>query len=116
LVKARTHGRQIHAISLGFSQKLFNRLITSTTEDEVKVIIDEFQHDKSIKWKPFGGRHDNLGTIQNQAKDPVSALVEKATNSIDAVILKVSKKSGIQPRSMQEAMSKFFGINSQVLA
>lgn len=110
-------GHQSKAIEVGgSSQKLFNQLMACSNEDEVKKIVDESQKEKSIKWRPFADKLDNLATIQNQAKDPVGALVEKATNSIDAVILKASKQTGIQPRSMQEAMNKFFGISSDVLA
>lgn len=105
------------SISTGFNtQKLFNRLLVCTNEDEVAEIVNELRQNKNISWQYFGSRADNLGIIQNQAKDSVSALVEKATNSIDAVILKHAKKNGVQPRNMQEAMNKLFGIKSELLS
>lgn len=115
-MKAHRSQRIRESMSSGINtQKLFDRLFMCTNEDEVAEVVDELQQSKSVSWRYFGGRADNIAIIQNQAKDSVSALVEKATNSIDAVILKESKKNGIQPRSMQEAMNKLFGIKAGLL-
>lgn len=84
-------GRQTRQ-QLGFEQKVFSSIFTCTNEDEVAEIVNELDASGKIRWEPFGGTLDNMGTIQNQAKDSVGALVEKATNSIDAVILKEVKK------------------------
>lgn len=69
-------------------------------------------------WKPYGGYESNFNTINNQAKNSVAALAEKPINSIDALLLKKCKLSGIDPeskqapKSMKEAIELFFGIKS----
>ena len=59
-----------------------------------------------------------LNTLENQQNNPIPALVEKITNSLDAILLNECKKRGIDPKSkeapkrMSAAVEKFFGIRN----
>ena len=63
---------------------------------------------------PLGGHENNFGVIENQQSAPIAALIEKITNSIDAVLMKkclaagIDPKSSQAPRSMEEARTNFF--------
>jgi hypothetical protein len=96
-------------------QHLFLELFNAKNEDELDVVIranaDLF---KAENWFPLGGNESNYGIIENQQASPIAALVEKATNSIDAILTKKCLEKGIQPdaaeapKSMEEAVVKFF--------
>ena len=55
-----------------------------------------------------------FGIVRNQQSNPIAALVEKVTNSIDAVLVRKCFEAGIEPKSseapksMEEAIKKFF--------
>ena len=69
-------------------------------------------------WTPYGNNQNNCGTFENQQAKPEAALVEKLTNSIDAILTKECLIRGIDPKSnsndvpqtMTEAIEKFFNI------
>lgn len=94
---------------------LFLALYNCKDENEVHTIIcadtDLFQ---STNWKPLGGNLSNYGIVKNQQSNPIAALIEKATNSIDAILTKRCFESKIDPsskdapQSMDEAIAKFF--------
>ena len=71
-----------------------------------------------MNWKPYGNNPGNFGTFENQQNNPIPALVEKITNSLDAILLNECKKRGIDPKSkeapkrMSAAVEKFFGIRN----
>ncbi|MGI9558844.1 MAG: hypothetical protein ACR2NQ_04170 [Thermodesulfobacteriota bacterium] len=100
---------------------LFRKIFDAEGEDEVHEVIQKssFLQD-SDNWYPYGGKskddRSNFGTFENQQSNSGAALVEKITNSIDALLLKVCKQQGIDPKSccaprtMEEATEKFFGI------
>ena len=54
-----------------------------------------------------------FGIVRNQQSSPIAALVEKVTNSIDAVLVRKCFEAGIEPpsqeapKSMEEAIKKF---------
>ena len=95
--------------------QLFKRLYFAQTEDDVDKIInvhpDIF---KSENWHPLGGNENNFGVIENQQSAPIAALIEKITNSIDAVLMKKCLEAGLNPKgshapqSMEEARTNFF--------
>lgn len=95
--------------------KLFNSLFKANTEEDVNEIItknpDVF---KSENWKPIGGNFSNYGVVKNQQSAPIAALIEKITNSIDAILTKRCIETGIDPKadeapkSMEDAIKKFF--------
>ncbi len=96
-------------------RKLFESLYQAPTEDAVNCIIQSAPvfHDPS-NWHPFDDNEGNFSTVENQQANPVAALVEKLTNSIDALLMKKCYEDGIEPqsqdapRTMEEAVRKFY--------
>jgi len=94
---------------------LFLKLYNAKTEEEVDIFIskqpDIFQNKN---WVPIGNNESNYGIIENQQSNPIAALVEKVTNSIDAILTRKCLEQGIQPdatnapHSMTEAIERFF--------
>ena len=96
-------------------KNLFYLLYNATTEGEVEKLVKKnpvFQ--KKENWKPLGGHENNFGVIENQQSNPIAAIIEKITNSIDATLMKrcyelgIDPKSPTAPQSMEEAKEKFF--------
>src|SRR5437879_549458 len=81
------------------------------SEVGVANVLEEY---KSIRWEPLGFNRSNFGVIENQQASPVAALIEKITNSIDAILLRrcaeagIDPKSSAAPRTMAEAIERFF--------
>ena len=96
-------------------KQLFEELYFAKTEDEIDKVI-EAHPDIFIQenWCPLGRNENNFGVIENQQSSPIAALIEKITNSIDAVLMKKCLEAGIDPKSdqapksMEEAKAKFF--------
>ena len=95
--------------------QLFEKLYFAQTEDEVDKIINAHTYIfKPENWHPLGGHENNFGVIENQQSTPIAALIEKITNSIDAVLMKKCLEEGIDPKSnhapqsMEEARTNFF--------
>jgi hypothetical protein len=96
-------------------KKLFEELYSASTENAVDDIINAHPHYFAAEnWYPLGGNQSNFGVIENQQSNPIAALIEKLTNSIDAILLKKCYEAGIDPRSssapksMEEATMVFF--------
>ncbi|UII20852.1 hypothetical protein [Fulvivirga ligni] len=96
-------------------RKLFQAIYSSGTEDELQQVIDK--HPEAFKnenWHPLGNNPSNYGVIENQQSNPIAALIEKLTNSIDAILTKkcleadINPKDEEAPRSMEEALDQFF--------
>ncbi len=90
-------------------------LIDAETDREVFELLAKTGYwEDPIAWRPVGDNENNKGIIGNQQEDAISALVEKLTNSIDAVLINQCLEAGIDPRSpdapqtMREAISRFF--------
>ena len=102
---------------------LFWKLYQAQNEIELQKVIDSISifHDKS-NWYPLGGNENNFATIENQQASAIGALIEKFTNSIDATLMKKCYEMGIDPKSseapktMQEAIEKFYGDKYQWLS
>lgn len=95
--------------------QLFKELYFAQTEDDVdKVINNHPDIFKQENWYPLGDNENNFGVIENQQSNPIAALIEKITNSIDAVLMKKCLEAGIDPKSeqapksMEEAKATFF--------
>ncbi|MEO6719323.1 MAG: hypothetical protein ABIN67_03115 [Ferruginibacter sp.] len=96
-------------------RSLFEELFNAKTEEDLEEVIRKNANIfKSINWVPVGGNESNYGIIENQQSNPIAALVEKVTNSIDAILTKKCLENGIQPdspqapRSMEQAINTFF--------
>ncbi len=66
-------------------KKIFEQLVNANTAKEVTDILEVLTEDHEIQWKPVGGRGNNQSTI-NMGTDPAAGLIERITNSIDAVL------------------------------
>jgi len=102
------------------AQDLFNQLFHAKNETEVeKIIQSSSEIFKQEYWHPYGNNESYFGVIENQQASPIPALVEKITNSIDAILTKKCYEEGIDPKSkdapksMEEAISKFFPDHKQ---
>jgi hypothetical protein len=97
------------------NKSLFEKLYAASTEAEIQAIIGA---NPTIfgkeNWQPIGNSESNFSIIENQQSNPIAALVEKVTNSIDAILMKkclekdIDPKSKEAPKSMDEAVELFF--------
>lgn len=98
-------------------KEIFWKLYNSNTEAEVDLILSTEKIFSDAKnWKPYGNNQGNFGTFESQQYHPVPALIEKITNSIDAILIKECKLKGIDPKStkapksMIEAVELFYNV------
>lgn len=100
-------------------EKIFQKIFNSKDESELQNFIDENTEifDNS-NWKPLGDNYSNYGVVKNQQSNPIAALIEKTTNSIDALLTKkclearIDPKSSNAPKSMEEAIETFYPNNN----
>ncbi len=99
---------------------IFESLFFAASEDAVDEIINNHQDIfKQENWVPFGGDEKFFGIVRGQQSSPIAALVEKVTNSIDAILMRKCFDAGIDPkapnapRTMEEAINKFFPEHKQ---
>lgn len=100
-------------------QELFLSLLKADKEEDVVEILTKAGYwERPDAWRFYGDQDANWGQIGAQQSLPESALVEKLTNSIDALLLAECRVSGMNPespkapQSMSEAVAKFFGSKS----
>ncbi len=98
-----------------YYENLFHELYSAKDEEEVQAVIEKNSEGfKDSNWAPLGGDDTNYATIKNQQSSPIAALIEKVTNSIDAILMKKAYEHGIDPKSasapqtMEEALVQFF--------
>ena len=105
------------------NEELFYSLLKSDTEEEVLSILkksgyweEDFDQGNS-NWELLGQKNNNFSTVNAQASDPTSALVEKIVNSMDAMLLSKCHELKIDPRNekkapnnMKDAVEKFFEV------
>ncbi len=98
-------------------KKLFERLYAARNEQDVDRVLKRYSDifDNPDNWYPLGGDERMYGVVENQQAAPVAALIEKITNSIDAVLIRKCLESGVKPNdskqapgSMEDAVRKFF--------
>lgn len=107
-----------YAVNLMDKKELFFGLYNSGTEEDVDKVINKYPDIFNSKnWKPLGNNASNYGVIENQQSNPIAALIEKLTNSIDAILTRkcientIDPKSAEAPRSMEAAVEAFFKDN-----
>jgi hypothetical protein len=100
-------------------KNLFWKLFNASREEEVTEIIEAYPElSDSENWYPYGDNESNFGVVENQQAAPVPALVEKITNSIDAILMKECQKWGVDPssdeapNSIAEAVEQYFPENN----
>ncbi|MBU4600966.1 hypothetical protein KKE88_02900 [Patescibacteria group bacterium] len=93
---------------------LLEFLRCQTSEELEKIVKGEKLNQEG--WLPYGGRSQNAGDIEGQMLEADNALMEKITNSIDAILMRRCYEEGIDPcdrktapKTMAEAVEKFFG-------
>lgn len=98
------------------AKAVFTQLFEAPTEQ----VVDEVSEQNSslfgnpANWLPLDANESNFGVIENQQSSPIAALIEKLTNSVDAILMRKCYEAGINPksheapRSMEEAVKKFF--------
>ena len=98
---------------------LFLSLYFAETETDVeKIVASNSILNNQTNWHPYGEDENYFGVIENQQASPIPALVEKITNSIDAVLMRKCRELGIDPKasdapkSMDAAVVKFYPDNS----
>ena len=70
-------------------EELFSSLYNAKDEDDIeKLIHDNSEIFNDNNWKPLGNNFSNYGVVKNQQSNPIAALIEKLTNSIDALLMK----------------------------
>lgn len=91
---------------------LLSKIVDSDCERSIDVLIGTLG--SGWNWHPLGGSENNFGVIENQQASPIAALIEKLTNSIDAILMRRCLESGIDPKSsaapnsMHSAIETFF--------
>lgn len=97
---------------------LFNEIYSSKDEDELTQVINKYPDIFDVgNWKPLGDNRSNYAVVKNQQSNPIAALIEKITNSIDALLTKKCLESGIDPtstlapKSMEKAIDSFYPNN-----
>lgn len=98
------------------NKELFFEIFNAPTEKELDKVISKYPEifNNPENWHAYGDNESNFGVIENQQASPIPALVEKITNSIDAILMRKCFEDGIEPtssnapRSMEEALVKFF--------
>ncbi|MCC6574621.1 MAG: hypothetical protein IT462_12630 [Planctomycetes bacterium] len=97
-------------------RSLLLQLLTATTEVEVKTVLTKANlWDDWKLWPWIGQTPNNQSVVLAQQSTPAAAMVEKITNSIDAILIRKCKEAEIDPRSdkapksMEDAISAFIG-------
>lgn len=107
------------------NKEMFLKLLSVSSSDEIASLIesDNFFKPENCDWKPYGGRENNAGQVEGQMKSSSNALVEKLTNSIDALLMRrcyevegkaPDSKDPKLPKSLSEAISKYFGGEDEI--
>lgn len=103
--------------------ELFQKIIRSESEENVIDILQEAKFwDEDDCWRLYGDKENNYSIIGAQQADPVSALIEKFVNSVDAVLIRECLRKEIHPESKEapedinSALQEYFGITKGNLA
>jgi hypothetical protein len=92
---------------------LFDVLLSASTTQEASTAICRFEAEQGehAVWSPVGGKENNRGPIEVSA-NPGRSLVERLTNSIDALLeLECERHRGVPDcRSPSEAATAWVGI------
>lgn len=102
--------------TMSLAEALFQDLFSARTEEDVDTVIESYPHifGNDDNWYPLGGNKSNFGVIKNQQSSPIAALIEKITNSIDAMLMRKCYEAGMDPkslaapRSIEEGINRFF--------
>lgn len=102
-------------------KQLLYDLFNAESSSKVHEIVVRYGLDSPENWRPYGNSENNAGTFENQQSSPENALVEKLTNSVDAILMKHCYVEGLDPKSktdprvpkdMDEAIELFYGVKN----
>ena len=101
------------------SYSIFSELLKTTNADDlINVLKKNNLWNDHKKWRYYGDIDNNVGQVHGQQSEPVKAFVEKLTNSIDAILVLMCKKSGLDPEdwdnvpnNVGDAVKKFIKDN-----
>src|SRR6266446_2640164 len=83
------------------ANEIFAQLFEASTKQAVGEVLERnptlFRN--LSDWQPLDGNESNFGVIENQQSSPIAALIEKITNSIDAILMRKCYEAGIDPKS-----------------
>ena len=97
------------------NEQLFWKLFKSPVEGDVEKVLEKYKLLRNPEnWLPYGQNDNNYGVVENQQASPIPALIEKITNGIDAILMRLCQEQGIDPRSedapqsIEEALERFY--------
>ncbi len=97
------------------NEELCMSLMHADTEDEVVTLLRMAGHwDDEASWRYLGDTDNNFGSIGNQQREPVAALIEKIINGVDARLVNecllrdIDPASDAAPKDMRIAVAQFF--------
>jgi hypothetical protein len=99
--------KKSESMALGF--------LKADSEAKVKALMSKIpEMNIAENWRPYGGKDKNWDRIGAQQTNPVGALTEKLTNSIDAVLMKLCMLSGLEPRDAKAPKSMLHAVESLI--
>ena len=106
----------MNKVSKNQNERIFFELFLAQTESQLETVIkkNKIVFDNPANWYPLGGNENSFGVIENQQSSPIASLIEKLTNSIDAIMMKRCLESKIDPKSIaapqtiEEGVKVFF--------
>ncbi len=94
------------------SRKLSERVFELTSEEDLTDWLRDVDKElEGVSWVPLGGIENNVHTVE-VASDPALALVERPTNSIDALLDLQARLHAETARTPHEAARKWWGVPS----
>ena len=103
---------------------MFEKLLKAESDDAAAEILDRAGyglHNESA-WRSLGDMENNFSTVGNQQTEATAALVEKIINGLDANLMAKCFLAGVDPespeapRTMAEAVRRFFDVRDGLLS
>ena len=88
-------------------------IAAASTDDAVAALEYAGYWNRPDVWRPLGDNPGNLSTVANQQSDPIAALAEKLTNSVDARLINAclvsdaAAEDSAGPASPRAAVARF---------
>lgn len=104
-----------------FNKNILLKLLACDTAGKLRILTETDPYFSQVTWLPYGGFSNNTGVINGQMKEPENSLIEKITNSIDAILMRKCLEAGKDPKDqanapkdMEDAINKYFGGREQI--
>ena len=100
-----------HTASIRVTKTLASSILGAKSSRDVEQLLATINAELGpLQWRDLGDRPNNAGTVQI-ASSAASALIERVTNAIDAMLeLKADQHTGALPASPREAAREWFAI------